>query len=373
METTFITNKVILIFVHSFETGGAQVNLLSAIKHLHGDFDLYLTVFKETDSVTEKDVKKYLKGFYVLDEEIFTLVRNERTISKIEHIINKVQPSLVETHMFYIDLAVREAARRMAFRNVIVYQHGFGQGWKKKEIELEREYISYTRKYLCVTKWNKEVLISAGVPRSKTKVIYNGIDSHIFKKWRPQKHKRFTIGFIGRLEYSKNPLALVDIVRELVERHNMRAFVIRVVGNGSLMEPLKKEIAESRLERFFRFDREFHHDEMMKVFNQIDLLLMPSNNESLPTAAIEAMWTGLPVVASKVGGLSELIAEGKTGFLVSKRNGYSEVISRLMTDETMYHKVLENISSSRDSYRKRFSLETFLSTRKRIWEQLANH
>lgn len=354
-----------------FETGGIQVNLLNVFRALKNQFDFYLVVFKKTNSLAEKEVKKHIKRFFVINEKIFILKRNEKAIKKIEEIIKKVKPDLIESHILFADLQVRYAAEKCGFNKVVICQHGFGKGWDKKTQFLEKRQLSFTKLYICVSKWNQRVLLDMGIPRGKTTVRYNGVDRKKFKHFLKKRGKIFNVGFIGRLEYSKNPLLLSAIAEELVKTYKIKNFYIHVVGIGSLRERLEGVIKDKKLNRNFIFYGEIDHKKINKIYIKLDALLLTSNNESLPTSAIEALVSGIPVIAPFIGGIPEIVEDKKTGFLAKKERDYARFLSLLINNRGLYNQLTKNIAKKQTLYSKKFSLKDFLERRKNIWMRYA--
>ena len=81
-----------------------------------------------------------------------------------------------------------------------------------------------------------------------------------------------------------------------------------------------------------------------EVYRKIDILLLPSEEESFPQAALEAMSLGIPVIAADVGGVSELVENKKTGTLIKDRNpkSFANAILSLAEDHYYYNKFSEN-------------------------------
>jgi glycosyltransferase involved in cell wall biosynthesis len=174
--------------------------------------------------------------------------------------------------------------------------------------------------------------LSMGVNAAHLSCIPNGVDTDVFKPAEPGVHEAAGIraqlglsageplvGFIGRLSPEKAPevflRAALLLRRLLPEAHCV------LVGDG----PLYGEAA-GFVRRFQLHDR-VHllglRLDMPAVYRELDLVVSTSHTESRPLAVMEAMASGLPVVATRVGGVPDLVEHGETGWLVSARDDES--------------------------------------------------
>ncbi|MBA7517692.1 D-inositol-3-phosphate glycosyltransferase [subsurface metagenome] len=369
--TTIYRKPKIMVFVHTMETGGLQCMLLNTLKYLKDDFDFYLVVFKKVNSLLEKECKNYVKNFFVLNENVFSLKLNDKCVEKIQNLIEEVSPDLIESHLFFIDLQIREAAKKSNFKNIIIYQHGFGNGWDKNMQNLELKYLAYTRRYICVSDWNKKTLITVGISEDRITVIYNGIDKQLFELndhiSKEFSSNLFQIGFIGRIEPSKNPLLLPKIVKRLIKTFRLKNFKFHIVGKGSLERLLKDRIKSKSLQKYFEFHGEIPYYKITEIYRRIHLLLLTSQNESLPNVIIEALVNEIPVIAPSIGGISEVIEDETTGFLITSTDKYAEAISNLIRYPSIYNRVVESIKKHKERYYEKFSMEKYVNKRREIW------
>ncbi len=165
----------------------------------------------------------------------------------------------------------------------------------------------------------------------KPQWIPNGVDADVF---RPQKKEKGKIAYVGRLEKWKGAERLPIIAKKILEQHEIE---LHIVGDGSLLDKLKKECRGLPI----TFHGKIPHENIPKVIATSELLLLPSLLEGLPLVGLEALACETPVIATDVGGTSEIIIEGKTGAVVPPHN-VAQFIQK--TDE-----LLEN-----DEMRKKF-------------------
>jgi sugar transferase (PEP-CTERM/EpsH1 system associated) len=165
-----------------------------------------------------------------------------------------------------------------------------------------------------------------GVHPDQLKQIYNGVD---LKRFSPRNGDRssvlspefatpdtFIVGTVGRLEIVKDQLTLVRAFLHLVgtdprARERLR---LVVVGEGALRNEAQRILREGNAEHLCWLPGE--RDDVPDILRSLDLFVLPSLREGISNTILEAMASGLPVVATKVGGNPELVEEGKTGILV---------------------------------------------------------
>ena len=120
---------------------------------------------------------------------------------------------------------------------------------------------------------------------------------------------------VGRFVEQKGHRYLIEAAVEIVSKHPNVAFLF--LGDGPLQNKLESQIAESNLERHFVFAGML--DDVDGDLTGVDIMIHPSVEEPFGNALIEGMWAGLPIVASRVGGIPEVVVEGQTALLVEPR------------------------------------------------------
>ena len=153
-----------------------------------------------------------------------------------------------------------------------------------------------------------------------TLVIPFGVDLNHFKYVERPQRKKISIGFAKALKPKYGVDYLLYAFKAMVDA-NLNC-ELRIAGRGENMTEYIKLAKDLGISRFVRFEGFLNHYEIIKHFSEIDIFAMPSvsHGESFGVAAIEAAATGLPVVASNVGGVSEVVKDKITGFLIEPRN-----------------------------------------------------
>jgi len=208
------------------------------------------------------------------------------------------------------------------------------------------------------------------------KVIYNGIDPDLFKpasiEEKVLKKKQlglnkndFVLGNVGRMDYWKNQRILIEILPDLKKISPQIKLIL--VGGGEEEGNLKK----SAIKKGAKNDVIFlgQRSEVNQILKAFDIFVFPSLTEGLPLVVIEAMATGLPIVASYVGGIPELVVNGETGFLVSptSKEEIKEAIIKLLNNPEL-RKEMGQIARKR--FEAHFSLPQMVQKYIEVYEEV---
>ncbi len=211
------------------------------------------------------------------------------------------------------------AARLAGIRNVVHGEHGWEMqdpsGAHPRRLRVRRLLSRWVRQYTCVSKaierWLRD---EVGVRRPVTQ-IYNGVDTGVFRPGPGGRVRSelglpadaFVAGIVGRLDPIKDHPTLFRAFSRL--RESVPEARLLVVGDGPERERLEREAGEGVV---FLGDR----TDVPEVLRALDVFVLCSRNEGISNTILEAMATGLPVVATGVGGNPELVMPGRTGTLV---------------------------------------------------------
>ena len=176
-----------------------------------------------------------------------------------------------------------------------------------------------------------------GVDRSKIRVVYNGVGEEfrpLTKEASRQKlelpRTPFIVLFLGLLA----PVKGVEVLLQAVEMLADPDLLCVLVGDGPLRAALQQQACAKGLAGRVRFAGQRPREEIIDWLNAADLLALPSYAEGRPNVVLEAMACGRPVVASRVGGVPELVSDGVTGRLVAAGDSaeLTAAIRDLMSD-----------------------------------------
>ncbi len=194
-----------------------------------------------------------------------------------------------------------------------------------------------------------------GVPEKRLSVIHNGIDTQLFNHSDTQPDAP-TVLHVGRLVPDKNQETLIKAF-SLVRKQIANA-QLRIVGDGPLLDQLQR-LAQTLLPKnSYQFVP--GTTSIAPIYRQGTLFAMSSVREGLPNVVLEAMACGLPVVATRVGGIPELVEDGVTGLLVSPQN-HEDMASSMITLLAHPTNARAFGRAGQDTLQKKFSLSASLS------------
>lgn len=315
--------------VYHLDVGGLENGLVNLINRLPtSEFShliICLTDYTEFAQRIQRD-----------DVEIIALHKRPghdwRMFLELYRLFRKYRPDIVHSR----NLASLEAQLPAWLARVACRIHGEhgrdvsdmdGTNWK---YILQRRLIRpFVHRYIALSKDLEHYLVDKiRVPPQRVTRIINGVD---VERFHPAKNPGrgalpegfadkddLVVGTVGRLEPIKDQKTLVQAFIRLVEEHPDQAGILRlvVVGDGSTRQDLQQLLAEKGLDKQAWFAGA--RDDVPQLMQSMDVFVLPSLAEGISNTIMEAMASGLPVIATDVGGSSELVVENKTGYLVPR-------------------------------------------------------
>ncbi|NLF01789.1 MAG: glycosyltransferase family 4 protein, partial [Anaerolineales bacterium] len=155
--------------------------------------------------------------------------------------------------------------------------------------------------------------------------LHNGAlfldDRDVFSARVPLRSRRTSVGYIGRLTSEKGVLEFVRAIPLMAA--DSPDLQVLMIGTGRLDETIAQEMAGQPWAQRVTWLKWVNHQQVAEYLNQLRLLVVPSYSEGLPNIVLEAMGCGTPVLATDVGGVSDLIRDGVTGLLLSDQRPQS--------------------------------------------------
>ncbi|MEM5777301.1 MAG: glycosyltransferase family 4 protein [Candidatus Aenigmatarchaeota archaeon] len=194
------------------------------------------------------------------------------------------------------------------------------------------------------------------IKRLIKKCILNGhlfVDLNNFYPEVKMFKRKYDIGYVGAFSKEKGIIQFINSIPYIISK---RKVYIILVGNGNLNNFIKRFILIHKINNFVFLKDPVKYSTVPKILNNIKLLVVPSFSEGLPNIVIEAMACGTVVLATPVGGIPDIIEDGKTGFLLNSID--PKYIANKIIEIIDKPELLEKISKNAYEYIiKNFSIE----------------
>jgi len=241
------------------------------------------------------------------------------------------------------------ASRRSEYR---VAHNSFSR-WKYSQVD----------RFIATCESVRERLVADGIPRERITIVHDGVDVDRIARLAPANvHAAFylpvgspIIGNVAALAPHKGHIHLVDAAALVVRDVPDARFVI--VGDGEQRAAIEKQIREKHLERHV-FIAGFRAD-ALDLTRGFDVFVTSPVHEGMCLALVEAMASGKPAVATRAGGIPEVMVDGETGFLVEPRDhvALAQRVVTLLEDEALRRRMG---TAAHERARTRFSIETMI-------------
>jgi len=371
----------LLYVITKLELGGAQKQLLSLISHLNKQkFKPYLFTAKdglllsEALSINELTLKKSR----CLERAINPL-KDLLALIEIYRFIKKNNIEIVHTHSSKAGILGRLAARLAKAKVIVHTVHGWSfNDYQPKIIRiffiwLERLSAHFTDKLIVVSNYDKQKGLNNRIGKeNKYTLIRYGIDYTEFNLQEQNIRKELGIdtqdlivGMVSCLKPQKCPQDFIKLA--FLVKRVLTNVKFLLVGDGILRESIQRLIAQLNLESNVVLTG--WRRDIPQILAAIDIFALTSLWEGLPIAALEAMASSRPVVATRTGGIAEIIREGQTGFLVFPGDmlQMSERLTLLLKDKNLRAQIGQNARESLDF---NFALTNMIRENENLYEDL---
>jgi glycosyltransferase involved in cell wall biosynthesis len=348
--------------IASLGHGGAEVLLTALLPHLKERGVEVVAVSANGEMPLRGRLEAAGVEVYSLRHEgaVYSLRGMLRSYRMLTDVLNHERPDLVHSHLYLPDVLSRFAAPRSCA--LVTTLHSKDKWWTERTRvrSIGKTWLDGVTgrlrdvHYVSVSEdVRKEACLALGVPPKTNRVIYNGIDTGAFPLVQRFRGKQITIMQIGRFLPEKGHATALSALALL--RRSFPDVRLVLVGDGPLRAALESQVRELRLADAVLFAG--IREDISSQLGAADIFWMPSEWEGLGMACLEAMASGLPVIATAVGGLQEAVSDGETGFLVP-RGDFRELAARtalLVHDGELSRRLGMN---GRRKVEKLFSIET---------------
>jgi sugar transferase (PEP-CTERM/EpsH1 system associated) len=370
---------LVLHVIHHLVIGGMENGLVNLINRSpHGSFRHVIACVE--------DYSDFRNRLTRADVDVVALHRSKVGVWKLREALyrlcKRLRPAIVHSR----NLSGLDAvfpARLAGVRRCVHGEHGWDvqdlDGTRLRPMLLRRLHTPWIDRYITVSRQLQDYLVRrAGIAKSRITQIYNGVDAQRFiaqqgapadLPWGLNRDKKpFVFGTVGRVNRVKNQTVLVEAFHRLVtQRPAIRQHVrLLIVGAGAQLAELQDQIRDSGLSDLAWLPGA--REDVPALMRAMDVFVLPSLNEGISNTILEAMASGLPVVAAQVGGNPELITP-ETGLLYAAGD-----VQGLLGAMTNYLENRELARSHGAAGRTRvvgeFSLEAMVGNYLRVYSEL---
>jgi glycosyltransferase involved in cell wall biosynthesis len=249
-----------------------------------------------------------------------------RILRRLCHLLREERVAILRAHKYH-SAFYGVLAGRMAQVEAIIPSYHLPQAARKPRRRLMIRFLSHlSDSVVAVSFAVKENLTGMGIPESKIKVIHNGVDLREFQDLVPKEVAReelgipsgkWVIGGIGRMKPQKGYGTLLQAL-PLLEKGGLSDYSVLLVGDGKIRGDLEQEarsIGREEKVKFLGIRRD-----IPRLLRAMDLFAFPSLWEGFGTSLVEAMAAGIPIVASDLPCVREIIPDERYGLLVPARS-----------------------------------------------------
>jgi glycosyltransferase involved in cell wall biosynthesis len=210
------------------------------------------------------------------------------------------------------------------------------------------------------------LLTSVGIPARKLVYIPNGIDLTRWPRVRRRGNPRPTVLCVGRFAVNKRQSDLLAAGRLLTQ--DDVAFRLMFVGDGPMLKDVQH--AAGNLDGYVRFCGEVVGTELQQLYQEADVFCLPSIWEGMAVSVMEAMAAALPVVGTNVNGISDLVLDGETGFVVQPRRPreLANALGRLLADHDLRTRLG---AAGRKRIETEFTIEQMVAAKQKLYRRAA--
>ncbi|HTN47038.1 MAG TPA: glycosyltransferase [Flavipsychrobacter sp.] len=379
--------------------GGPAINVTYLSKYMEPEFETTLVIGGKDDHEQGADFLAHDLGLQpvVVEEmkrKIFPL-QDGIAYRKIKALIEEHKPDIVHTHAAKSGIIGRLAADACHVPVIVHTFHGhvfhsyFNKFTTKTFIHIERYLAKRSTGIVAISESQKDELSRQYkiCPADKIEIIPLGLDldkfgyvqdfkRELFRREHQIAEDEIAIGIIGRIVKVKNHDLFVAACKKLKALTGKKVRFI-VVGDGDMREHMEQQFAAAGIDYAY-YPTENRNataictswqKEIDKVLAGLDIVALTSHNEGTPVSLIEAQAAGKPIVSTRVGGVADIMIDGKCGFITQPDNvdQLAEALFKLVESEAMR---TEFGSFGKDYVKKKFSYQRLVSDMSSFYHRL---
>jgi len=354
--------------------GGAERQLYELVKSINRErFDPVVISLSQGGYWGNQIEKLKIQVIELRRRKSFEFTR----LFELINILRVLSPHIVHTYMFTANSYGRVAAIIARVPIIIASERNVVEVGKDKNIfglYIDKLLAPFTHGIICNSYKASEALVKRySFNVNKIITVHNGFNGTEFSKKNSVNINRKlapkVVGTVGRLYRQKNHRLFIDMAKIVLEGSGNENIRFVIIGEGELRTELVEYVKRQRLESkvVFTGERNDIHD----LLQNMDVFVMTSLYEGMSNAIMEAMAAGLPVIATDVGGNSELVVNGETGFLCQSSDvkGLADKVAFLINNENEAKRMGDN---GRKRILRDFTVEKMVKKTESIYVKFCN-
>ena len=252
-------------------------------------------------------------------------------LGRLNEIFEAHEADIVETHgiksHFLLSLLGREKSCWVAFH------HGYTNEDLKAHVyhQFDRWSLRFADLVVTVCQEFADLLVRRGVRHDRICVLHNSVNTDLYRTdpngqqetrqhWGVSLDERIIVS-VGRLSAEKGHTYLIDAASKILSESPDLKFRVIIAGCGPLEGKLKEQVQKKGLQKYVQLIG--HCSDVAGLFSIADLFVLPSLSEGSPNALLESMAARVPIVATRAGGVPELVKDGESAILIPPANSES--------------------------------------------------
>jgi len=361
----------IVYLAHALRVGGAEEMVLNLVRHLPARFEPIVCCIHELGPIG-REIRE--AGLPVAVLGLNPGLRRPWDVARIRRFLRETQPQIVHTFLLTASLYGRLAAMLARVPIVIGTEVNTYERKRSSHALAERLLMPGTDRVVASAESVRQFYVGqVHANPEKVEVIYNAVDWAQLQTTTGRDEMRASLvvpldkpvaGIIARLTEQKGHYFLFEALAHTPGLENVH---LAIVGDGDLRESLRQRAEALGIAARVRFLGA--RRDLGDLLNAVDLFVLPSLWEGLPLSLVLAMGAGLPVVATRVAGIPEVVEDGRTGLLVPPGDAQSlgAAMARIVADPAFGRRLA---SAARDAVLPRFGVEGYVASVAGLYDRL---
>jgi len=363
----------VMYIAHSYEVGGAEDLVLNLVRHLPDRFEPMVCAIGDLGPIGH-EIRA--AGIPVTALGLNPGLRRPWDVARLRRFLRDTRPQIVHTFLLTASLYGRFAAMLAGVPIVIGSEHNIYHRKRLHHALAERLLMSGTASVVVVAESVRDFYIrQVHADPAKVDVIHNAVDWATLQTTVGRDEMRRSLGVpldvpvvavIGRLSEQKGHAYLLEALAHTPALDRVHAVF---AGDGDLRDSLRARAAALGVSS--RVHLVGVRRDVGNLLNAIDVFVLPSLWEGLPLALLLAMGAGVPVVATTVSGVPEVVESGRTGLLVEPGDAAAlgRALSLLITDPGLARRLAE---AARAEALPRFGVDAWVDSVVALYDRLLN-